>query len=973
MHISRLSRLQAARGRRFRFGPSGEIGSIFASSLAHSALSRAALLSSGYNCSSCNPCMDLPLHHSVFNTSRLVFFFLVLGLACWMIGKYGLSKGLLHSVTPTRAAISRPNRSLQSSASPLPFIRQKQSARMFHQAVATHNAGVSKQKTLPQNLFPSSSPTQAHSTNASSERRSLYPQLGTSILQPSRIAPNAPYKKPVPSLANQGIKRTQSGLQKASSLHGMFEDNVVSGSASRPILLDENESVAATVPVATSTEFFEEDDFDSDIDLDVEDPTLMNQLKSSASKRPTFRPVSMMQPTLPRQQHAVARPEIINLEDPDFDIASAKQPPPSSTAIPWSSSPPTHPSAVTPSKSLGRFAFTGHSTTQAPDRIPKQESKPAKRRTIPWKVAEEQEAQAAQNGPPPPQSNATARTPHAKTSHSLWNATASAVKEQQKVFREVNKKKSKINDIPDEALAALLRDKPPPEKIIRIFLSEEQQHVLDLVVEKNRSVFFTGSAGTGKSVLLREIIATLRKKHQREPDRVAVTASTGLAACNIGGVTLHSFAGIGLGKEQVPELVKKIRRNQKAKQRWLRTKVLVMDEVSMVDGDLFDKLEEIARHIRSNGRPFGGIQIVITGDFFQLPPVPDNNRVAKFAFDASSWTTSVQHTIGLHQVFRQKDPVFAGMLNEMREGRLSKSSIEAFQKLSRPLSDAMANTMATELFPTRREVDMANDSRMRSLVGEVRTYEARDGGTIADKVARDRLLQHCMASEVIHLKKGAQVMLIKNIDESLVNGSIGKVIGFMNEHTFDRYMTHEEEFFNTQHDGIKDEGSEDKEDPEVARKSRAMARITENLAGSTSRLFPVVRFTMNDNTTRDLLCQPELWKIELPNGEVQASRSQIPLILAWALSIHKAQGQTLERVKVDLGKVFEKGQAYVALSRATNMAGLQVLRFDASKVMAHERVKEFYSNLDRLGDSTSKKRKTARPAQDYERDFLGDF
>lgn len=156
--------------------------------------------------------------------------------------------------------------------------------------------------------------------------------------------------------------------------------------------------------------------------------------------------------------------------------------------------------------------------------------------------------------------------------------------------------------------------------------------------------------------MLREIIAALRKKYEREPDRVAVTASTGLAACNVGGVTLHSFAGIGLGKDEVDELVKKIKRNQKTKHRWMRTKVLIIDEISMVDGDLFDKLEEIARRMRNNGRPFGGIQLVITGDFFQLPPVPDGNRVSKFAFDAGTWNTSIEHTIGLHRVFRQKDP-----------------------------------------------------------------------------------------------------------------------------------------------------------------------------------------------------------------------------------------------------------------------------------------------------------------------------
>lgn len=138
---------------------------------------------------------------------------------------------------------------------------------------------------------------------------------------------------------------------------------------------------------------------------------------------------------------------------------------------------------------------------------------------------------------------------------------------------------------------------------------------------------------------------------------MAVTASTGLAACNIGGQTLHSFAGIGLGKESAQDLVRKIKKNQKAKVRWLRTKVLVIDEISMVDGVLFDKLEAIARQMKNNGKPWGGIQLIITGDFFQLPPVPEKTKEKpKFAFDADSWNTSIQHTIGLTQVFRQRDP-----------------------------------------------------------------------------------------------------------------------------------------------------------------------------------------------------------------------------------------------------------------------------------------------------------------------------
>ena len=235
-----------------------------------------------------------------------------------------------------------------------------------------------------------------------------------------------------------------------------------------------------------------------------------------------------------------------------------------------------------------------------------------------------------------------------------WNKTASAVKEEQKRLRQGQRKLVKDVEGTDVAKS---NTKKKREALPRVFLSDEQRSVLNLVVEQQKSVFFTGSAGTGKSVLLRETIKVLRDKYRREPDRVAVTASTGLAACNVGGVTLHSFAGIGLGKEPVPELVKKIKRNQKAKNRWMRTKVLIIDEISMVDGDLFDKLEAIARAIRNNGRPFGGIQLVITGDFFQLPPVPDHGgREAKFSFDASTWNTSIEHTIGLTQVFRQKDP-----------------------------------------------------------------------------------------------------------------------------------------------------------------------------------------------------------------------------------------------------------------------------------------------------------------------------
>lgn len=282
------------------------------------------------------------------------------------------------------------------------------------------------------------------------------------------------------------------------------------------------------------------------------------------------------------------------------------------------------------------------------------------------------------------------------------------------------------------------------------------------------------------------------------------------------------------------------------------------------------------------------------------------------------------------------------MLNEMREGRLSAASISSFKALDRPLPQIQEGITATELFPTRSEVDRANHIRMHALPGETRVFEARDGGTILDKTMRDKLLSNCMAPENVSLKIGAQVMLIKNMDETLVNGSLGKVVRFMTEAEFESYHEDEDSYQELQHADEMD-----------LNPGQLRAKKKLNLASATAVKYPMVRFAIADGTHRELLCQRESWKIELPNGEVQASRSQIPLILAWALSIHKAQGQTLECVKVDLGKVFEKGQAYVALSRATSMQGLQVLRFDARKVVAHERVRSFYKGLSRVEEAAA--------------------
>ncbi|OBZ89515.1 ATP-dependent DNA helicase pfh1 [Choanephora cucurbitarum] len=437
-------------------------------------------------------------------------------------------------------------------------------------------------------------------------------------------------------------------------------------------------------------------------------------------------------------------------------------------------------------------------------------------------------------------------------------------------------------------------------------LSEEQQRVFDMVVHAHQSLFFTGSAGTGKSVLLRAIIDRLRSQYGSQ---LAVTASTGIAACNINGCTLHSFGGIGIGQDSADQLYHKVLNSKRAKERWIETTVLIIDEISMVDADLFDKLNIIAKRIRRNDKPFGGMQIVVTGDFFQLPPV-NPNKVSKFAFEANAWQEAITQTVMLTQVFRQKDGTFVRILNEMRLGRLSNEAINIFSSLSRtPEGDNEIEP--TELYPLRNEVDSSNKRRLDELKGETVEFKAVDVGD-------PRKISGCIAPAVMHLKLHAQVMLLKNIDSDLVNGSLGVVIGFVGKGEY-----------------------RSKKKCEFLRTPQKLANYTMENELDMNVPYPIVKFSGE----RILLLERETWSFSLPGGNVEASRHQIPLMLAWAISIHKSQGQTLDRVRVDLGKVFEKGQAYVALSRATNLETLQILNFDPSKVMAHPTVTRFYQTL----------------------------
>lgn len=294
---------------------------------------------------------------------------------------------------------------------------------------------------------------------------------------------------------------------------------------------------------------------------------------------------------------------------------------------------------------------------------------------------------------------------------------------------------------------------------------------------------------------------------------------------------------------------------------------------------MFDKFCKIGQMMRKDQRPFGGIQIIVTGDFFQLPPVTKGGGQPKFSFEAMTWDETIHMSVNLTRVFRQKDQReyypsvsvvffltlsagFVDMLNEMRFGTLTAASIQAFKKLNRPITYT-DNIVATELFPRREDVERANHTRLAQLNTEGYKYAAQDGGAITDLVQREKILSNFMASVLLTIKIGAQVMLIKNTDETLVNGSMGTVIGFCHKQFYDTDAQGK-----WVHMAMEDLSEEDRE-----KKIKMRALLEAKMSSATP--YPVVKFAVPGGGFRDMLVEPEVFKTELPSGETQASRTQV--------------------------------------------------------------------------------------------------
>ncbi|KAL1948347.1 hypothetical protein VTO73DRAFT_12422 [Trametes versicolor] len=500
----------------------------------------------------------------------------------------------------------------------------------------------------------------------------------------------------------------------------------------------------------------------------------------------------------------------------------------------------------------------------------------------------------------------------------------------------------------------------------QVSLNAEQVRVLQMVVQEEKSVFFTGAAGTGKSLLLRAIIAALRRKHAKKPEVVSVTASTGMAASNIGGMTIHSWGAVTPGMHNIDRQISCIKTCKPAFKRWKETKVLIIDEVSMVDGQLFDTLAKLAVQLRKKtDKPFGGIQIVVTGDFFQLPPVTKSGEEPFFAFESDAWKECIDHTVTLTQVYRQTDTQFVELLNELRKGTISASAQTTFTSLSRALPPLPSGILPTELYPLRAQVERANSTRLAALPGAPRTFAARDTGM------HQKMLEQMVVPAQLVLKANSQVMLVKNVDEKLVNGSVGRVLGFYNTASCLASVAPAA----PQEDGAKPKSTSASQEAGAAKAGGAVRNVQVGPDGRTPVFFyrpaegkenakdgkpasaakgkaakdeeryPLVEFRTAQGTEIVLVVRDE-FRVEDNEGKLLARRVQVPLVLAWAMSIHKSQGQTIQHVKIDLRSVFEKGQSYVALSRAASLDGLQVLGFDPKKVKAHPKVIEWNTTLE---------------------------
>ncbi|MGK0256503.1 MAG: ATP-dependent DNA helicase PIF1 [Arcobacteraceae bacterium] len=388
------------------------------------------------------------------------------------------------------------------------------------------------------------------------------------------------------------------------------------------------------------------------------------------------------------------------------------------------------------------------------------------------------------------------------------------------------------------------------------------------ILKTGQNVFLTGSAGTGKTYILNEYILYL-KSRKIYP---TIVAPTGIAASHLSGQTIHSFFSLGIRDEIDESFIQSLVEKKYLQMRFSKLSVLIIDETSMVSPFIFTAMNTILKAFKKNDKPFGGIQVILSGDFFQLPPISRTKTNKRFAWQAPSWKELDLQTCYLEKKFRQNDDVLISILDEIRSGKISSNTHDA-------LNSRIGITLDTAFKPTKLythnlDVDKINNDELNKLSSPAQSffYTSQGAKSNIEKIFKSSLVQETMI-----LKKDAVVMFIKNNPEKgYINGTTGIVVDFSKD---------------------------------------------ENL--------PIVKLS-NGYTVKVPF---EDWSIENDKGSITAKVSQLPLKLSWAITIHKSQGMTLDSAQIDLSKTFEVGQGYVALSRIKSIEGLQLIGFNDTALM----------------------------------------
>ena len=449
-------------------------------------------------------------------------------------------------------------------------------------------------------------------------------------------------------------------------------------------------------------------------------------------------------------------------------------------------------------------------------------------------------------------------------------------------------------------------------------LSDEQYHALDLFKE-GQNILITGPGGVGKTHLIHKFI----EHSNRSGKKLQVCALTGCASILLGhnAKTIHSWSGIKLARGSKKQIIDRVLKSRSIKQRWKSVRVLIIDEISMMSKKMFDILEELARYARCDQRPFGGIQLVLSGDFYQLPPIGDPNEPAtgQFCFESQRWydTISLDNHIELNTMFRQKDPKYIEILSQVRCGKLNKENAKLLTGyVGRTYNPEDNNGIViSKLFPIRSRVDYINRLMFEKLESPIETFIVEkiedcftyvesgeavktDVLELCNQLSRterakeiSNILTNTQCLEKLELKIGTAVMCTANLDLEIgiCNGSQGVIIDFIG----------------------------DDKKPKV------------KFANGVVMLLPKHKWQ-----------SPDYPSIVL---------SQYPLQLAWALTIHKIQGATLSMAQIDIGSsIFEYGQTYVAMSRVKSLDGLYLSGFNPKKIRANPTVTAFYQLIPEI-------------------------